>query len=174
MGPAWQDFRFTLDGHETPGCGSCEGDHMINDLRHAVRFLLRNPGFTLSAVTVLSLGIGLNVTAALVWITGRPAGSEPAPENLTYPDLVDLGRDPTMSGVTGFAPARLAISAGARSARVAGEIVPGNYFQVLGITTAVRRPPGCPRRRRDHRRCALAAALRPAPRCDRAGGGDQW
>ena len=130
---------------------------MINDLRHAIRFLFRNPGFTLPALTVLSLEIGLNVTvfsivnlllfkappvghpAALIWITGRPAGSEPAPENLSYPDLVDLGRNPAMSGVTGFAPARLAITAGARSARVAGEIVPGNYFQVLGITTAAGR-----------------------------------
>ena len=33
---------------------------MISDLRHAFRFLLRNPGFAAAAVATLALGLGAN------------------------------------------------------------------------------------------------------------------
>ncbi len=42
-------------------------DRLIQDLRYAVRILARSPGFTLMAVLVLAIGIGVNVAAFTVF-----------------------------------------------------------------------------------------------------------
>ena len=53
---------------------------MVQDLRHGVRQLRRNPGFTLIAVFTLALGIAVNTTMfSLVsaFLLRRPPGREP-------------------------------------------------------------------------------------------------
>jgi predicted permease len=128
----------------------------MNDLRQALRLLVKNPGFSAVAAITLALGIGLNVTvfailnvllfkplavrngSELLWITARASGPEPFHPNLSYADIVDFGQaGAAVAGAAGFADERIALRAGSESVRITGQIVTPNYFDVLGVA-AVR------------------------------------
>lgn len=124
------------------------------DLRHALRQLRRSPGFTLTAVVTLALGVGANavVFSLLNALILRPLnlpnaqklflierGKERAPTN-SYPDYLDL-RNQNRSFddlvVTDIDKAGLAVD-GATSAVWLYE-VSGNYFDVLGVQPYIGR-----------------------------------
>ncbi len=126
----------------------------LTDFRYAGRVLLKNPGFSIVAVVTLALGIGLNVTIfsilnvlllkpvavqhgdELVWIMGGGDGFGV----VTYPDILDFrGATSAVVDVAGLAESRLAIRAGHQSLRVTGQIVTGNYFDVLGVHASAGR-----------------------------------
>ncbi len=140
------------------------------DIGYALRWLARSPGFTAVAVASLATGIGFNtalfsiVDALLL----RPLPVQ-RPDRLvdvytrgsdgdtyattSYPDFVDLrDRNDVFSAMAGYSPALAAVRSGGQSRMALGEVVTGNYFQVLGVGSAVGRTllpgddqPGAPR-----------------------------
>src|SRR5262249_9657016 len=130
---------------------------MLADVRYALKWLLRSPGF--AAVAVLSLGIGIGFNAALFSIVDalllRPLPVE-RPDRLvdiytkgsdgdtyatdSYPDLLDFrAKNTVFSGILAYSPSIAALKAGDRSRMALGEIVSGNYFQLLGVNAAIGR-----------------------------------
>jgi predicted permease len=130
-------------------------EDMIQDLRFGLRMLLNNPGFTLIATLTLALGIGAN-TAIFSFVNAlllRPLGGVAEPERLvqvgrqysdknylsdsSYPDYLDYREQNTvMSGLAALAPTAFHLSAGQEAERVEGELVSGNFFDVLGVRPA--------------------------------------
>jgi predicted permease len=130
-------------------------DEMVQDLRFGVRMLLKNPAVTLVAICTLALGIGAN-TAIFSFVNAlllRPLGGVEEPERLvqvgrqhagktylsdsSYPDYLDLrAQNTAMSGLAVLSPATFHLSTGQEAERVEGELVSGNYFDVLGVRAA--------------------------------------
>ncbi len=127
------------------------------DIGYALRWLARSPGFTAVAVASLAMGIGFNtalfsiVDALLL----RPLPVQ-RPDRLvdvytrgsdgdtyattSYPGFLDLrDRNDVFSAMAGYSPALAAVKSGGQSRMALGEVVTGNYFQVLGVGPAVGR-----------------------------------
>jgi len=125
----------------------------LSDIRYAFRMLAKNPAFALVVILTLALGIGAN--AAMFAFTDkillqslpvdRPEEllviSSYDPKNpdieysFSYPMYRDL-RDQSgqfLSGVIARAGAQMNVSYGDQNERVRGELVSGNFFQVLGV-----------------------------------------
>jgi macrolide transport system ATP-binding/permease protein len=136
------------------------------DLRYAARMLRKAPGATLVAVLALALGIGLNtsvfcVLSAALWrplqvehadqLVGLVGGTEEERRfsgGLSYPDYVDLrDQNQVFSGLLAFQFNEVALSTGEsrrgggmeRGEIIRGEMVTGNYFDVLGVRAALGR-----------------------------------
>ena len=131
-------------------CRDVRGTRLIDDfsqdLRYAFRLLRRSPAFALSALLSLSLGIGA-VTAVFsvintVWLKPLPV-AEPSrvvrvysqrAANVSAPDMTDFrNATKTLQGLVGFAPTAFSVTVGDVPTRVFGELVSGDYFDVLGI-----------------------------------------
>ena len=112
------------------------------DVRYGLKMLARSPGFTFAAVLSIALGIGVNTTI-FSFINGvlfRPLPFPNAHElvrvwdggSSSYPDYV-VYRDESkvFAGLAAYAPRPLSLNVGGETERVYGEIVTGNYFDVL-------------------------------------------
>src|SRR5216684_2944056 len=127
------------------------------DLRHGVRMLLKRPGFTLTVVMTLALGIGANATI-FTWIKAillAPLPGMERPDELveiwgatrhnsalstSYLDYIDFrDRNTALSGVVAHQILALNMSCGGKPERVRGAVVSGNYFDVLGIKALIGR-----------------------------------
>ena len=126
------------------------------DLRFAVRMLLKNPGFTVVAALTLALGIGAN-TAIFTLMDAVLLKRLPVkqPEQLIEPMMVSgkaynsfswqafqhwRQRNQSLSGLIASSNNRFyCVVEGAAPERVAGQYVTGDFFSVLGVSPAIGR-----------------------------------
>jgi predicted permease len=114
--------------------------------------LLKAPGFTIAAVVVLALGIGLNAAMfGLIYAFGFAGRPYAEPERIvqlyssqtsqpdsyrafSYPAYQQLATDATVfSEVLAHTPTVVGVSEGGDTRRVFGALVSRNYFDVLGV-----------------------------------------
>jgi putative ABC transport system permease protein len=138
----------------------------LNDLRFALRQLRRSPGFALTAILTLALGIGANTAIfslldqallrslpvrnphELVILEGTGKAWEGSMHNhggdsesyFSYPMYKDLrDQNQAFDGLIATLPAGIGISRNNSSENGEAELVSGNYFTVLGVNPALGR-----------------------------------
>ena len=131
-----------------------------NDIRFASRALRKSPVFTIVAVVSLALGIGANTAIftlldqvllrllpvkdpqqlVLLSMRGFHYGGNWGGNAISYPMYHDFSEhNSVFSGMFCRFPYRMALSFEGRTERVAGELVSGTYFPLLGVGAAVGR-----------------------------------
>jgi predicted permease len=151
-----------------PGCcGAPRGGIMgtlWQDLRYGWRRLLKKPGFTLVAVLSIALGIGAN-TAIFSLIDqvllrrlpvaqpeelvvlrspgpmrGRVSSDGDMAASFSYPMYKELrDRNQVCAGLLARYAVGLSVAGDGLTERASGELVSGNYFEVLGVRPALGR-----------------------------------
>jgi predicted permease len=138
---------------------------LLNDMRYALRQLRRSPGFTLTAVLTLALGIGANAAiftlfdqvllrmlpverpqelVRFVW-SGAYSGSASSfggdsSNYFSYPMYKDLrDRNQVFDGMLAAVKTSAGLSWQNQAENDDVEVVSGNYFQLLGLKPALGR-----------------------------------
>lgn len=143
---------------------------LLQDLRYALRTLLKKPGFVLIAVVTLALGIGAStaiftvVDAAL--LRGLPYRSpeqlyhvwestpqkEFAQREFSYPDYQDYQQNKVFESIAAYTGGGAIMSGRGEPERVFSPSATANFFSVLGVEPVIGRAfqpgedkPGAPR-----------------------------
>lgn len=124
------------------------------DIRFAGRSLAQSPVFTLIAVLSIAFGIGANTAIftlidqiilrslpvknpeqlVLIYSEGSHYGNNRGGAAVSYPMYTDFrDKNTVFSGVMCRFRTPLSLTAGNSTERISGELVSGNYFQVLGV-----------------------------------------
>ena len=138
---------------------------LVHDIRYALRQLRKSPGFTLTVVITLALGIGAN-TAIFSFLdrallrmlpvarpqelvrfqwTGAYAGAASSfggdtTNYFSYPMYKELrDRNQVFAGILAADRTNVGVSWHNQSEAVDAEVVTGNYFQLLGLKPALGR-----------------------------------
>jgi predicted permease len=145
---------------ETPR--ATPGDSMLStiakDARHALRMLANAPTFTAVAVLIIAIGSGAVTT---IFSAANALILRPLPGVVEPHELVDIGRtsesgqgslspsypyyanlrddNRTFDGIAAWTIVPLTVSSGAEGMTATGNLVSGNYFDVLGARPALGR-----------------------------------
>src|SRR6201986_1155740 len=138
--------RIEEDGHEPWMWPRAES--ILSDIRFALRKLRHSPGFALTAILTLAIGIGANVVtfSVLNGILLRPL-DVPHPENLlqigrneSYPDYLDYqDRNRSFSEMLAYRLENIGVGIDKSVYPSWGNAASGNYFDVLGLQPALGR-----------------------------------
>lgn len=125
------------------------------DLRYALRFLAKSRVFTITAVSSLAIGIGMNtaiftlVDAVLLRnlpvrsprqlvVIAERSGSRDS-FSLSWPEFQALRGTDALEGMAAFRPWRFRTSIHGEPKFVNGQLVSGNYFSLLGVPAILGR-----------------------------------
>ena len=130
----------------------------VQDLRYALRMLLKSPGFMTVAVLTLALGIGANVATfsvvygvllrplpfpqseQLVRIFDDLRGPNDLDVGMSAPELWDLqDRSGIFQGISAVAPSNSAVGRGDRTVRAESLLTSPDYFTLLGANAQLGR-----------------------------------
>ncbi len=127
-------------------------DSLMQDLRLAVRRLVKTPGFSAVTIATLALAIGANTTtfSALNQFFLRPLPVERPNELVflnngrgitnSYPNYVQFrDRNRTLTGMMAYRIQPVGFGVGDKNAYVWGYEATGNYFDVLGVRALIGR-----------------------------------
>ena len=134
----------------------CSNRGVLQDIRYALRVLVKNPAFAVITILTMALGIGANtvVFSVVNAILLRPLPGIASPrqlvsayrkqsgnvfDNFGYPDYADYrDRSKSFNGLAAHCAVPLSITSESAD-RVRGDLVSDNYFAVLGVKPAAGR-----------------------------------
>ena len=134
-------------------------ESIVHDVRYAVRLLLRSPGFTITCVLILAIGVGATTAIfslvnavllrplpfaqpdRLIWVSQQDHSLPGvAPESLSYPDYFDWrAQNHTLEGIASYVNGTATMELQGQSQRLQAESVSSNLFRVLGVAPALGR-----------------------------------
>src|SRR5689334_1209174 len=131
-------------------------DTVWQDVRHGFRSLKRAPGFAAVAIGSLALGVGFAVfifsfVQQAIGFTAVPAANSgrlvdvftnqlngTAYGTSSFPDVDSIRtRTAAFDGVVAYSPYAAALNVDGATRTGFGEVVTGNYFELLGVSTSL-------------------------------------
>ena len=124
---------------------------LLHDLRYSLRQLRQSPGFATTAVLSLALGIGATTTIFSIFEavffnnvsakdSERVEHVEIGGQRVSYVHYQELSTHlPTLAGLAAYDQTSLSFRAGTELEKITGDVVSGNFFDVLGIAPPLGR-----------------------------------